>query len=39
MVGEMVSSLIQIKIFNGRKKLIKEFSKRLNQTFRANLCY
>jgi hypothetical protein len=26
MVGEMVSSLIQIKIFNRRKTLIQEFS-------------
>lgn len=38
MVGNMISGLIQIKIFNRRPYFLAEFAKKINESLRANLC-
>lgn len=35
----MISGLIQIRIFKRRFALMTQFADKLNQSFRANLCY
>lgn len=39
MVGEMVNSLIQIRIFNRRYGLLNTFATKLNNSLRVNLCF
>lgn len=39
MVNEMISSLIQIRVFNRRLYLLKEFVKKVNSSFSCNICY
>lgn len=39
MVGEMISGLIQIRIFNRRSTMIKEFAMRINSSLRGNIAF
>lgn len=39
MVGEMVSGLIQIRIFNRRSYLLNEFAKKVNQSLQGTICF
>ena len=39
MVNEMLTGLIQIRIFRRRYSLLLEFAKILNQSFQVNICY
>lgn len=39
MVGEMISGLIQIRIYGRRFKLLQEFADKVNDSLRANLCF
>lgn len=39
MVGEMISSLIQIRIFKRRFYLLNQFAKKINESFRGNICF
>ena len=39
MVGEMITGLIQIRVFRQRARLLAEFAHQINQSLRANLCF
>jgi ABC-type multidrug transport system fused ATPase/permease subunit len=39
MVNEMISSLIQIRVFKRRFYLLNEFVKKINASFSCNICY
>ena len=39
MVNEMLAGLVQIKIFKRRRDMLIKYSKKLNQSLRANLCF
>ena len=39
MVGEMITGLIQIRIFKRRLSLLQEFAKALDSSFRGNICF
>lgn len=39
MVSEMISGLVQIKIFGRRFFLLQEFSDKINHSFRGNICF
>ena len=39
MVGETISGLIQLKIFNQRFHFLSQFSKKLNESFKANIAF
>ena len=39
MVSEMISGLIQIRVFKQRGRLLAEFAHKVNESLRANLCF